>query len=91
MRRLFVAPLAAAALLGAAVLPAAAHSPPPPHEHVVTTPSGEVVHIGPPVCSRPETHEGFHNFHTHVHTGTPGKVFATGDHPLSNITAVICP
>jgi hypothetical protein len=47
----------------------------PAHDHFLVTPSGSVVQIGPHVCDHPdELHEPFHNFHAHVHTGSPTKV-----------------
>lgn len=47
----------------------------PNHDHFLTTGSGSVVQVGPPVCDNPEVlHDAFHNFHENVHTGAPTAV-----------------
>ena len=70
MRRLFI--FVTLALLAAAlwVLPASAQVPPPPHEHVLTTPAGDV-DVGPPRCGNEQLQAAFLNFHFNVHVGVP--------------------
>jgi hypothetical protein len=57
----------------------------PNHDHFLTTPSGDVVQVGPPVCEHPDVlHEAFHNFHDNVHTGAPTSTGAVA------ISRVLC-
>jgi hypothetical protein len=67
------------ALVALGVAPAAAAdvSPVNPHQHFITTPSGELVELGPEVCANQgdgtSDLQGFYGFHAHVHLGTPGQ------------------
>jgi len=62
----------------------------PPHDHWLTTGSGDVVHVGPDVCSNPDIYDGWLNFHVNVHTGVPGTDAFKNDSNPVNITATLC-
>ncbi len=67
--------LIAALLCGAAVVGVSAGSSSADgvkrHDHFLQKPNGDLVQVGPHVCDNPNLHEAFHNFHRHVHTGSP--------------------
>ena len=71
MRRLFV--MSALALLAAALWVSPASAQVPPHEHVLTTPVGDV-DVGPPRCGNEQLQGAFLNFHLNVHLGAPPTV-----------------
>ncbi len=87
MRRRITTVLAAAALLATFATTALAQLP--PHEHFITTPSGEQVLIGPPVCNNPAAFAGFEEFHAHVHQN-PAFQRAIAQSP-NTFSAVLCP
>jgi len=88
-RRIAVPSLATVVALAAVgVSPAGADVPPPvnPHQHFITTPSGELVELGPQACAiqgdQTSDLQGFYGFHAHVHLGTPGQqVFTSPINP----------
>lgn len=41
------------------------------HDHYLVQADGTEIQVGPRVCDNPNLHEAFHNFHSHVHTGSP--------------------
>lgn len=45
-----------------------------PHQHVLTTPKGNVVDIGPDICGNPELQHAWNQFHynTHISESAPG-------------------
>ena len=43
----------------------------PRHDHFLVLDSGAEIQVGPRVCENSNLHTAFHNFHDHVHTGTP--------------------
>ena len=89
MRRSLFAAVLATGLLGAAALSASADGV-PAHEHFIETASGERVLIGPQVCSHPELHNAFHQFHEEVHRGMAGAVFSDPNQPIGSFTTVNC-
>jgi hypothetical protein len=89
MRRFAVIGSAALAIAFSAV-PAFA-LPVPPHDHWLTTGSGDVVHVGPDVCSNPDIYDAWLNFHLNVHRGVPGTQAFTNDSNPVSIAATGCP
>ena len=88
---------AQAVFLGGAILafafssvPALAVVPVPPHDHWLATGSGDVVHVGPDVCSNPDIYDAWLNFHVNVHTGVPGTEAFTNDNNPVSISATGC-
>jgi hypothetical protein len=62
----------------------------PPHDHWLTTGSGDVVHVGPDVCTNPDIYAAWLNFHLNVHRGVPGtQAFVIDSNPVS-ISATLC-
>jgi hypothetical protein len=54
------------------------------HDHDLITPGTTVVDIGNGQTERCATDPGGHQFHAHMHTGTPGMVaFANPSNPVS--------
>ncbi|HSP26967.1 MAG TPA: hypothetical protein VLN74_00370 [Ilumatobacteraceae bacterium] len=43
----------------------------PIHDHFLVKSNGDRIQIGPRVCANHDLHGAFHNFHEHVHTGSP--------------------
>jgi len=79
---------AVGALVAIIAAPAVADVPPPvnPHQHFISTPSGEMVELGPEVCAsqgdQTSDLQGFYGFHAHVHLGVPGQeVFTSPINP----------
>lgn len=56
----------------------------PAHDHFLTTGNGDVVQVGPRVCTNPDLHDAFHNFHSNIHLGSPRFVGGL------TITVVFC-
>ena len=70
------------------------YNPVPAHRHFVSTPTGELVAVGPQICEHPELQAAFNQFHHNVHHsfipgvgeihtlgpqgGAPGLVNGTG-------------
>ena len=86
--RILLATVAAVIVLCCAAVPGLASVP--PHDHWLTTGSGDVVHVGPDVCSNPDIYDAWLNFHLNVHTGVPGTAaFNVDSNPVA-ISATLC-
>jgi hypothetical protein len=82
MKKIIVVTLLALLLLGI-VATVSADTPPPHHWHFITLANGRVVAVGPDVCNKPHSHEGWHNFHDKVHVQMPSDVI--------HMTTELCP
>lgn len=69
-RALLAALLMSAAVVGVSAASGSADGV-PRHDHFLVLDSGARVQIGPRVCTNGNLHDAFHNFHAHVHTGSP--------------------
>jgi hypothetical protein len=87
MHRIVIIGSAALALAFSAVPALAAV---PPHDHWLTTGSGDVVHVGPDVCTNPDIYDAWLNFHLNVHTGVPGTEAFTNESNPASISATLC-
>jgi hypothetical protein len=88
MRRLVISATAALAFAFAATPTLATV---PPHNHLLTTGSGDVVHVGPYVCDNLDIYDAWLNFHLNVHVGVPGTQAFTNDSNPVSIAATLCP
>jgi hypothetical protein len=87
-RALIAALLMTAAVVGVGAASGSADGV-PRHDHFLVLSSGAQIQIGPRVCRDSNMnsilHTAFHNFHNHVHTGTP-----TANGSLTVIRSAFC-
>jgi hypothetical protein len=90
MRRILLS-LTMVAILGVSAATSALADHAAPHQHEIVTPNGQHL-VGPDVCSRPQTNQGFQNFHHNIHTGVPNstQAFDRPNNPV-NLVAHGCP
>jgi hypothetical protein len=90
MRRFILVALSLCALAGFGAVPASADHV-APHQHILVTPSGTMIPVGPDACVFGPS-EAFDQFHFNIHFGTPNlEAFPQPNNPVSFVAPVPCP